>query len=333
MEAPSSTPRCRRARPTGRRPGRASWVALVGVLALPACSDPRPDAGPPPSPTPFTPSTEKSAPDSTARPPSGPWSGPASEGPADRSSERPGESSTGVPAGRTLRPSEGLTVTKDATVLEGLHIQGRVTIAADDVILRESLVQTDTSTYPIHVTDDATGVLIEDVEVDNLGGTGIGILISSGSTATIRRADIHSAEDGIRIQGDDVTIEDSYVHDLQRQSGGHHDTIQIRSGDNVTLEGNTLLPYDESTGDPMNAALQIGSLLGDDRISNLRVIDNYMNGGNYTINGGSEGIVDSAFYSGNRFGRDYRYGVVGNMDAASTWDDSNVFDDTGDPAR
>ncbi|WP_210438711.1 right-handed parallel beta-helix repeat-containing protein [Nocardioides xinjiangensis] len=238
-----------------------------------------------------------------------------------------------MPAGRTLRPSEGLTVTKDATVLEGLHIQGRVTIAADDVILRESLVQTDTSTYPIHVTDDATGVLIEDVEVDNLGGTGIGILISSGSTATIRRADIHSAEDGIRIQGDDVTIEDSYVHDLQRQSGGHHDTIQIRSGDNVTLEGNTLLPYDESTGDPMNAALQIGSLLGDDRISNLRVIDNYMNGGNYTINGGSEGIVDSAFYSGNRFGRDYRYGVVGNMDAASTWDDSNVFDDTGDPAR
>ena len=61
-------------------------------------------------------------------------------------------------------------------------------------------------------------------------------------------------------------------------------------------------------------------MLGDDQISNLRVIGNYMNGGNFTINGGSSGNVDSAFYSGNHFGRDFKYGVAGNINSASTWD-------------
>jgi hypothetical protein len=214
--------------------------------------------------------------------------------------------------------------------VDGLHIRGSVTVTADDVVIRNSLIQTDTSLYALAV-DGASDVVIEDVEVDNEGGTGIGIFFS-GASGVVRRADIHSAEDGIRIQGDDVTIEDSYVHDLQRQPGGHHDAIQIRYGDNITLQRNTLLPYTTASDDPMNAAIQIGSLLGDDPISDLRVIDNFMDGGNFTVNGGGRGEVDSAVYSGNRFGRNFRYAVSGNLDN-STWDDTNVFDDTGDPAR
>ncbi len=211
--------------------------------------------------------------------------------------------------------------------MENLHVTGTVTITASDVTFRNSLVQTDTSLYPIQVIDGATGVLIEDVEVDNMGGAGIGIFFSSAS-GTVRRANVHSAEDGIRIQADDVTVESSYIHDLQRQDGGHHDTIQIRRGDNITLRGNTLLPYNADTKDPMNAAIQIGSLLGDDQISNLLVSGNYMNGGNFTINGGGRDDVDSAVYSDNRFGRDFRYDVHGNLDS-STWEASNVWDDSG----
>ena len=100
--------------------------------------------------------------------------------------------------------------------------------------IRNSLIQTDTDGYPIHVDGDATGAVIEHVEVDNMGGSGIGILFSSGTSGTVRRANIHSGEDGVRIQGDNVSLEYSYIHDLQRQPGGHHDTVQIRSGDNVT---------------------------------------------------------------------------------------------------
>ena len=208
------------------------------------------------------------------------------------------------------------------------HVQGTITIEADNVTVRNTLVQSDTDGYPIHVDGGATNALIEDVEIDSMGGTGIGILFSSDTSGTVRRANVHSGEDGIRIQSSNVSIEYSYVHDLYRQPDGHHDTLQIRSGDNISILGNTLLAYNAETDDPMNAAIQIGSLEGDDQISNLRVIGNYMDGGNFTVNGGGRDEVDSALYSENRFGRNFRYAVRGNLDN-SVWERSNVFDDTG----
>ncbi|WP_191280116.1 right-handed parallel beta-helix repeat-containing protein [Nocardioides flavus (ex Wang et al. 2016)] len=243
---------------------------------------------------------------------------------------RPDSSNTGVPEGLELTASEGLDITEDGTVVDGLHVRGTVTISADYVVLRNTLIQTDTSLYPVKV-EDASNVVIEDVEIDAMGGTGIGIFFSRAS-GTVRRVNIHSAEDGIRIEGDDVVVESSYIHDLHRQPGGHHDAIQIRRGDDVVIRGNTLLPFVEATNDPMNAAIQIGSLLGDDRISDLEVVDNYMDGGNYTVNGGGRDEVESAVYRGNRFGRNYRYAVSGNLDN-SAWDSTNVWDDTGAPAR
>ena len=242
----------------------------------------------------------------------------------------PDENSTGVPDDVTLTPSEGLEITEDGTVVDGLHVRGRVVVSADDVVIRNTLVQSGSSLSPIHVTREASGVLIEDVEVDNLGGTGIGIVLQG--SATVRRVDIHSAEDGIRISADDVTIEDSYIHDLSRMPDGHHDCIQIRSGRNVTIRGNSLQSYVAETDDPMNAAIQIGSLSGDEQIANLLVIGNLMNGGNYTVNGGGRDEVESARYSRNRFGPDFRYGVVGNLQN-SVWEDSNVWHATGEPVQ
>ncbi len=242
----------------------------------------------------------------------------------------PDASSTGVPDGVSLTRSGNVTVTRDGTVLDGLHVRGRIIIAADNVTVRNTLIEGGGGLYPIQVEGGTSGALIEHVEIDNLGDTGIGILMSG--SGTIRYADIHSAEDGIRIQSDDVTVEYSYIHDLQRQPGGHHDTIQIRNGDNVTLRGNNLQAYVAATDDPMNAALQIGSLLGSDRISNLLVVGNLMNGGNFTINAGGRGEVDSARYSRNQFGRDFRYGVVGNLEEGD-WESTNVWFDTGEPVR
>ncbi|WEV76940.1 right-handed parallel beta-helix repeat-containing protein [Janibacter cremeus] len=226
--------------------------------------------------------------------------------------------------------TDTLTITKDGTVVDGRRVDGRILIEADDVTIRNTLVRTRTSLYPIHVANDTTGALIEDVEVDNRGGTGIGVYFQG--SGTLRGADVHSASDGIRIEADDVTIADSFIHDLRRQPDGHHDTIQLRSGDDVTITGNTLQPYEEATDDPMNAAIQIGSLSGDDRITNLVVSKNLMNGGNHTINGGGRGEVESARYSGNEFGRDCRYGPAGNIEN-SVWEDTNVWHDTGEPVR
>lgn len=238
---------------------------------------------------------------------------------------------TGVPHGVTLTRTESLTITKDGTVIDGRHVDGRILIEADDVTIRNTLVRTRTSLYPIHVANDTTGTLIENVEVDNEGGTGIGIYFQG--SGTLRGADVHSASDGIRIEADDVTITDSFIHDLHRQPDGHHDTIQMRSGDDVTITRNTLQPYDQATDDPMNAAIQIGSLSGDDPISNFLVVGNLMNGGNFTINGGRSGDTDSARYANNHFGDDSRYGAVGNLQDGSVWEDSNVWLATGEPVR
>ncbi|WP_152196824.1 right-handed parallel beta-helix repeat-containing protein [Georgenia subflava] len=287
---------------------------------------PEPDATPSlsPAPTPEPTPGETPVPAPTPAPEPAPGSE-VSDG------RFPDASSTGVPVGTSLTVSGSLKITEPGTVIDAVHVKGTITIAADDVTVRRSLVESATPQYPIKVEAGVTGALIEDVEVDNLNGTGIGVFFSGGS-GTLRRADIHSAEDGIRVEADDVTVEDSYVHDLHRQPGGHHDAFQIRKGDNVTLRGNNFQAYNASTDDPMNAAIQIGSLLGDDRISNFVVEDNLFNGGNYTINGGRSGDVDSARYSGNEFGPDYRYAAVGNIHN-SNFDSTNVWAATGQPVR
>ncbi|NLJ53934.1 MAG: hypothetical protein GX344_07365, partial [Intrasporangiaceae bacterium] len=116
----------------------------------------------------------------------------------------PDESTTGVPAGVTLSPSSGLTVTNDGAVIDGLDVSGRIIVAAGNVTIRNSRVSTDTDLYPIHIQSGTTGTLIEHVEVDNLGGTGLGIFFEGGGT--VRHANVHSANDGIRIQANDVSV-------------------------------------------------------------------------------------------------------------------------------
>lgn len=232
-----------------------------------------------------------------------------------------------MPAGVELTRSGDVTITKDGTVVDGLRVDGEIIVEADNVTIRNTLIETDTNLYPIHVRNDTEGVLIENVEIDGQGGTGKGIFFQG--SGTVRNTEIHSTDRGILIQADDVTVTESYIHDLQRQPEGHHDTIQLRGGDNVTISGNTLMPYKASTDDPMNAALQIGSLVGSDTITNLRVVGNLMNGGNHTINGGGRGEVDSARYSDNEFGRDFRYSPAANLEN-SVWTDTNVWHDTGE---
>ncbi|TRY18637.1 right-handed parallel beta-helix repeat-containing protein [Tessaracoccus rhinocerotis] len=254
---------------------------------------------------------------------------PAPAGPAPSYSGFPDASNTGVPAGVTLRQSSGIVVTTPGTVIDALDVRGSIVVRADNVTIKNSRVTTD-ARYPIHITSGVTGTLIDHVEVSNAGSNGKGIFFDGG-TGTVRYSDIHSAEDGVHIVADGVTLEHNYIHDLTRFAGAHPDTIQIRGGDNITVRHNNLQAYTASIG-VMNAAIQIGSLAGGDTITNLRVTDNLMNGGHVTVNGGGRGEVDSAIYSNNRFGRAHQYSVQANVQN-SVWEASNVYDDNGQPAR
>ncbi len=248
-----------------------------------------------------------------------------------RRAEPPDASTTGVVAGTALRRVDGLEVVRDGAVLEGLEVRGALVIAADNVTVRNTRIVTDTERYPVHVREGVVGALLEYIEVDNQGSSGKGIYFDGG-TGSVRYADVHSAEDGIAISADGVLVEHSYVHHLHRTSTSHNDAIQIRRGHGITIRYNNLQAYNDLTGDHLNAAIQIGSLVGDEPIAGLQVIGNWMNGGNVTVNGGGRGEVASAVYRDNRFGRDYRFGVAGNLEN-SVWDSSNVFDDNDEPAR
>jgi Right handed beta helix region len=242
--------------------------------------------------------------------------------PAD-SSGFPDSSTTGVKPGVNLAPSGSITVTEPGKVLENLHITGTVTIEADNVTIRNTLID-NTSTYPIRHTNGNKNLLVEDVEIN---GNGQGNVAVYGGSYTLRRVDIHHTLDGPRIEGNDVLIEDSYVHHLHRIPDGHHDTIQIRRGINVTIRGNNLQPYNPDTNDPMNAAIQVGSLNGP--TGEVLVENNLMNGGNYTVNASkSEG--NTFTFRNNTFGTNARYGIYSDGPGV-TWV-GNIMQGTGAPA-
>lgn len=322
----------------GRGPGRGSrrsWllvfvvgvligavVAAASVLATVALLQEDRDVSAERSDDP-APTAPAQRPTGSPAPAPAPEDGPVTPAPAGF----PGPDDTGVPEGVELTKSDALVVTEDGAVLENLHITGSVKVEANDVTIRNSLIDATTSRYPVQVMGEVTGLVIEDSEID---GNGTGTIAILKKNYTLRRVDIHSVMDGPRIEGANVLIEDSWIHDLTRVEGGHHDAIQIRQGSNIRITGNTLVPYKASTGDPMNAAIQIGSLMGP--MTDLVVAGNYLDGGNYTINGGSSWVT-KATYRNNRFGRNYRYGVKTNLGGGSTWESSNVFDDSSKAAK
>lgn len=247
----------------------------------------------------------------------------------------PDSTNTGVPDGTTLTESGSLTVTTAGTVLDGLHVTGRVFIKANNVTMRRCKVDGTSATYGVQVFPGFTGFLIEDSEVSSpTKVTNIGIYFQGGGT--IRCCDIHTLMDGVRFEADGVCIELSFIHDLYFAAGAHQDCLQIRKGNRITIRHNhfdatnaTLGPNGEKQY--FNSCIQNGSLLGTDLISDSVIEDNLFNAGGFTIHAGGQ-ATDGERYRRNRFGRDYQYGIVANLNATySDWDASNVFDDTGLP--
>ena len=124
------------------------------------------------------------------------------------------------------------------TVVEGKDIRGCVLVKASNVTIRRSKV-TCTSGYGIASFPEeysGGGLVVEDVEVDcaNSGATAIGYY---GLTA--RRLNLHGCENGFDIDYD-VTVVDSYIHDMRQTDTGHTDGIQLAGGSNIVIRHNTI---------------------------------------------------------------------------------------------
>lgn len=251
----------------------------------------------------------------------------AGGGSAALPSSWPSARNTGVPAGTKLRASGSLQLEKNGQVVTGLDINGCVDVRAKNVTIRKSRINCDRSTYSIRTHDGATNLVVEDVEINGGGNNSAAVCCGN---YTLRRVNIHNVIDGPRL-GSNVTIVDSWIHDLARVSGSHNDALQTTGATNIVVRHNRLDTYRPSTGDPFNACLMIGSTTGP-QVANLTFEDNYCNGGNYSIGIRTDLNASNVVFRRNVFGRDFRYGVVAHPDHPGiTWEDSNVYLDNKKP--
>lgn len=237
----------------------------------------------------------------------------------------PTEATTGVPEGTVLENSESITIDQDGAVVEGLEITGTVTVKADDVIIRNTRIL-NTGHFPVRV-DGGRNLLIEDSEID---GRGRGDAAVAFGRYTLRRVHIYNVAEGPRVAGGNVTIEDSLIHRMIQEGDNHTDVVQVVSGRNIVLRGNALEAYNPDEDILSNASFMFGEDNGP--VADCEVTGNYLDGGNYTVNGGGAGTTGAACtFRNNVLGNNHRYGAVANLGPKVDWDGSNVWLETGDP--
>jgi hypothetical protein len=243
----------------------------------------------------------------------------------------PSAASTGVPAGLKLTRQVGDVLLKgDGAVLEGVDLEGCVIVRADDVTIRNSRIRCagrGSTPFPIRIHPGHKGLHVSHTEIDGLGAASVAIVGDNWVAAAVN---IHNSVDGPRLSSNTI-LQDSYVHDLARRPRSHNDTVQTLGGEGAQVLRNTLLAYNQHTNDPMNGVLQTGRLL--QPLKNTLVEGNYMDGGSYSVRGGSSGdgsgLITNYTFRNNQFGRNCGFGPVQGVDSPVSWDVSNTWADTG----
>lgn len=222
---------------------------------------------------------------------------------------RPGPSNTGVPAGVILTQRQGnLRITTAGTVVDGIDLHGRVWIDAPNVTIKNSIIRGEDGGWTgssglINNTGHQAGLIVEDSELipTVLTGWVNGIL---GSDFTANRLDVVNVIDSIHINGDNVSVTNSWLHDNthltsdpnQNGTPSHDDSIQIERGHHLYFAGNSL-------SGAFNSGVQITQGLGS--VADVRFSDNFADGGGCTFNISETraGPIQSVVITNNRFGR------------------------------
>ena len=233
----------------------------------------------------------------------------------------PTAANTGVPTGTVLTASGSLTINTAGTVIDSLNISGTVTINANNVTVRRSLIRG--SDYSIiNIGASVTGTLIENVEIDGQG-SGQGTNAINGA-ATVRFSNIYGVENGMNVTGSS-TLSDNYIHGLLAPGSPHYDGIQIDGGvSNVVVQHNTinLAEHDQTS------AVMVDNYFGP--ISNVVVTGNRVIGGGYTVYSDGQfsgGTISGVSFTNNRFGKGY-WGYASINRNSPVWS-GNVDDVTG----
>jgi hypothetical protein len=282
------------AKPTSSASSTPSAKPTPSEKPTPTPTTATPSAKPTPSPEPTRTETPEPTPSPTPTP-----------SPRPNPGGKPSAATTGVPQGIALKQHNGdITVTKDGTVLRGMDIHGFVNVKAANVKILDSVVRGGVAKgYATGLITNYgyPNLLIEDVSVvaDHPSVYFDGI---KGNNFTARRVHVVGNVDSIKIHGDNVRVEDSLLEDTKYyasdpyQGGGatHNDNIQILSGKNLTITGNTIRGAS-------NFAI-LGSA-SQSSLPDLEVRGNWLDGGHCTVklqvlNGHSQ----TATVADNKFG-------------------------------
>jgi hypothetical protein len=202
----------------------------------------------------------------------------------------PSATTTGVPQGTALTVVNGdMQIRTPGTVIDGKDIRGCVSVTAPGVIIRRSKIRCTWGYAVLSSNYIGTRLLIEDTEIscENDNGVGNRATAVGDNNFTARRLNIHSCENGFDVD-DDVTIQDSWIHDLYDDGvEAHTDGIQIAIGRNVIIEHNVIFVKGTSAiishPSTMSEVTIKNNLMAGgafslycprDRSSNVRIIDN-----------------------------------------------------------
>jgi len=256
------------ARPTASSRPSASPTPTVRATATPkATASPTPTVRPSATPT--------------ARPSSSPTPSPT----PTSSSDVPGPYNTGVPSGTTLKTHSGdLTITKDGTVVDALHVKGFVRVSAKDVVIKRTKIsgRSISSSLGLVMVMPGGSVTIQDSEI-YAAERSPHVRAIIGSDFTLNRVNMHDVVDQLMITGDNVTVQDSWLHsniyyEQDPTNGGkptHDDNIQISIGSNIKILNNRM----EST---KNAAIMVTQDRGP--VTNLQISGNRIGHGACSVN-------------------------------------------------
>lgn len=195
----------------------------------------------------------------------------------------PDANCTGVLPGVTRTNSGSITTSSAGQVIQNLNITGRITVNHNNVTIRNVKITSPNGIAITNIASGATGLLIEDVDLDGTGNT-TGASAVDFRNYTLRRANIHDFGEGPGCGGG-ATMEDSYLHDFtdQSASGAHQDGVQCESDDNNIVRHNTIL-MNRPNGTVLNAAI----VFGGNTLNNTAEY-NLVGGGGYTLYQGQAG--------------------------------------------
>ncbi len=244
---------------------------------------------------------------------------------------RPGPTNTGPSNPSILQNVGGMTITQDGAVIENVRVFGVIDVRANNVTIRNFVIDAGNQPYAIKCNNGTYGTVIEDGELFNVNSAHI---IGSGFSA-FRLNMHHSGGDGFKASSD-ALVEGCWVHHLGTNPGSHADCDQTRQGGNLIFRGNYMdLPVDIGAPYKQNACWIIQT--GDGPIDNVLIENNWINGGNYSIFVENKhdtnpslpdyGDPTNVRILNNRFMRDFRFGPLRATSYAlvsgNRWDDND----------